>query len=186
MIIIFKSFLLILASEMGDKTQLLALVLATRFRKPWTVMAGIFVATLLNHVLASTLGVYLATLISEQTLSLILAAIFFAFAMWVLIPDKEEELKSSGHMGAFMTTAITFFLAEMGDKTQLATLALGARYDSTVLVTIGSTMGMLVADGMVLFWGHHITDRLPMKWIHRGASLLFVIFGIGVLYHQFG
>ncbi len=181
MLIILNSFLLILASEMGDKTQLLALVLASRFGKPWTIMAGILVATLLNHGLASWLGQFLASRVSEQMLSWGLAAIFFVFAVWILIPDKDEELKEIGHFGAFVTTTIAFFLAEMGDKTQLATVALGANYASPWLVTFGTTLGMLAADGLAVFFGKSLTQRIDMKWIRIGAALLFLAFGVGIL-----
>lgn len=181
MIVIINSFFLILASEMGDKTQLLALVLASKFRKPWTIMAGILVATLLNHGLASWVGQFLATRVSSQMLSWGLAGIFFVFAAWILIPDKDEELKEIGHFGAFITTTIAFFLAEMGDKTQLATVALGANYASPWLVTFGTTMGMLAADGLAVFFGKSLTERIDMKWIRIGASLLFLAFGIGIL-----
>lgn len=181
MFVVFNSFLLILASEMGDKTQLLALVLATRFRKPWTVLTGITLATLLNHGLASVVGHWIAGLISPQILSWILAALFVGFGLWVLIPDKEEELHSSGHLGALLTTIGAFFIAEMGDKTQLATLALGANYASPVLVTIGTTLGMIAADALVIFFGHHLTRRISMTWIHRAACAIFILFAIGIL-----
>jgi putative Ca2+/H+ antiporter (TMEM165/GDT1 family) len=178
---IVNSFLLVLASEMGDKTQLLALILASRFRKPWTIMAGILVATLLNHGLASWAGSWLSSFVDPHTLKWVLAAIFFAFAIWILIPDKDEEFKESGHWGAFLTTAVAFFLAEMGDKTQLATVALGARYAEPWLVTIGTTMGMMVSDGLAVFFGENLTNRIPMKWIRVGSCILFAIFGVFVL-----
>lgn len=178
---ILNSFLLVLASEMGDKTQLLALVLASRFRKPWTVMAGILVATLLNHGLASLSGNWVASLVAPQTLHWILAGLFFVFAAWILIPDKDEELKEQPRFGAFLTTLVTFFLAEMGDKTQFATIALGARYASPWLVTIGTTLGMLVADGLVVFFGEGLTKKVPMKWIRITASFLFAAFGVLIL-----
>jgi putative Ca2+/H+ antiporter (TMEM165/GDT1 family) len=166
---------------MGDKTQLLALVLASRFKKPWVIMAGILVATLLNHGLASWAGGWLSSKVDPQTLSWVLAAIFFIFAAWILIPDKDEELKDSGHCGAFITTVVAFFLAEMGDKTQLATVALGARYANPLLVTIGTTAGMLVADGLAVFFGDSLTKRISMKWIRMVASVLFFIFGVAIL-----
>jgi putative Ca2+/H+ antiporter (TMEM165/GDT1 family) len=111
----------------------------------------------------------------------ILAAIFFIFAAWILIPDKDEEFKQPGHFGAFFTTAIVFFLAEMGDKTQLATLALGARYANVYLVTLGTTVGMLAADGLAVFCGKELTRKISMQWIRRIASAIFVLFGLGVL-----
>ncbi len=179
---IFNSFFLVLASEMGDKTQLLALVLASRYRKPWAVMAGILVATLLNHGLASYVGVWLASLVSPQTLNYILAATFLGFAAWILIPDKDESFEQTNVYGAFLSTTIMFFLAEMGDKTQLATVALGASYSSLTLVTMGTTMGMLVADGVAVFFGEKLVTRVPMNIIRRIACAIFVLFGIGILF----
>lgn len=179
--VVINSFLLVFASEMGDKTQLLALVLASRFKKPWAVMAGILVATTLNHTLASYAGEWISTLISHQMLKWILAAIFFAFAAWILIPDKDEELKHSGRFGAFFTTVVAFFLAEMGDKTQLATLALGARYGNFTLVTLGTTAGMMVSDGLAVFFGEKLTQRISMNWIRRIACAIFALFGLGIL-----
>ena len=178
---ILHSFLLVLASEMGDKTQLLALVLASRFRKPWTVMAGILVATLLNHALAAWAGGWVASLVSPETLARILAAVFFIFAGWILIPDSDEELKESNRFGAFVTTTISFFLAEMGDKTQFATIALGAKFNSIFWVTIGSTAGMMVANGLAVFFGHELTQKISMTWIRRGAAFLFAAFALWIL-----
>ena len=178
---LLQSFFLVLASEMGDKTQLLALVLAARYRKPWTVMAGILVATLLNHGLASWSGKWLASLLAPERLAQVLAFTFFAFAAWILVPDKDEELKEHGRFGAFLTTTFTFFLAEMGDKTQLATDALGARFHDPWLVTLGTTLGMLVADGLAVFFGENLTKRISMQWIRRLAAALFALFGVLVL-----
>lgn len=178
---VIQSFLLVLASEMGDKTQLLALVLATRFKKPWTIMVGILVATLLNHGLASWAGGWVSTMISPLYLRWILAFIFFAFGLWILIPDKDEGLNENHKYGAFLTTVVTFFLAEMGDKTQLATLALGAKFASPVMVTLGTTFGMLIADGLAVFFGEKLTEKIPMKWIRIFACVLFMVFGIIII-----
>jgi Ca2+/H+ antiporter, TMEM165/GDT1 family len=178
---ILNSFLLVVASEMGDKTQLLALVLATRFKKPWTIMAGILVATLLNHGLASWAGGWLSQQVSVEILKWILGGTFIAFAAWILIPDKDEDLKEGAKWGAFITTTVAFFFAEMGDKTQLATVALGAKFANTLLVTIGTTLGMLVADGLAVFLGERLTHKIPMKWIRYFAALLFLIFGVLIL-----
>lgn len=178
---LLQSFLLVFASEMGDKTQLLALVLAARYRAPWTIMAGILVATVLNHGLASVAGGLLSAHFSPETLKWILAATFFGFAVWILIPDKEEDLKHEDRYGAFLTTVVVFFLAEMGDKTQLATLALGAKFTSAILVTVGTTIGMLAADGLVVFFGESLTKKIPMKWIRMFAAVLFALFGLGIL-----
>ena len=178
---VINSFLLVLASEMGDKTQLLALVLATKFRKPWTIMAGIFVATILNHAAASWAGGWVSSHIQHKTMSYILAATFLVFAVWILSPDQDEELKESNRYGAFLTTAVLFFLAEMGDKTQLATVALGARYADVTAVTLGTTMGMLVSDGLAVFFGDHLIKRVSMKWVRIATALLFAIFGLVTL-----
>lgn len=177
-----NSFLLVFASEMGDKTQLLALVLASRFKKPWTIMGGILAATLLNHALASWAGGWLSSFVSPQILAWILAGTFLAFAVWILIPDKDEELKEAGRFGAFLTTLVAFFLAEMGDKTQLATVALGAKYASPLIVTAGTTAGMLASDGLAVFFGQKLTERISMKWVRRTASFLFAVFGLAILF----
>lgn len=178
---ILNSFALVFFSEMGDKTQLLALVLLARFKKPWTILFGVFLATLLNHALASWIGGFIASYFSEATLRWGLALIFFAFGIWILIPDKEGELETKQRFGALVTTTILFFLAEMGDKTQLATVALGARYADTVGVTIGSTLGMLGANALALFLGKALLTRIPMKWIRAFAAALFLLFGLAIL-----
>lgn len=181
--IIVNSMALVFAGEMGDKTQLLALVLATRFRRPWVIMAGILVATLFNHALAAWAGTWVASLMSPRYLTWILAATFFVFALWILVPDKEEEMKEVGHFGVFITTVIAFFMAEMGDKTQLATIALGARYANTTAVTVGTTLGMLGANALAIFLGDKLLARIPMKWIRWVTSGLFILFGLAVLIH---
>ena len=178
---ILNSFLLVFVSEMGDKTQLLALVLAARFKKPVPIMFGILVATLLNHALASYLGSFVSGYIAENVLKWILAATFIGFGLWMLVPDKEDEVKTENKHGAFLTTTVLFFIAEMGDKTQLATLALGANYSAPLAVTLGTTFGMLGADGLAIFFGHRFTEKISMKWIHRFASALFVLFGLVIL-----
>lgn len=178
---IFNSFLLVFVSEMGDKTQLLALLLAARFRKPVPVMFGILFATLLNHALASYVGTVITNYFSADILKWILSVTFIGFGLWILIPDKDEGFEDKHKWGAFLTTLVAFFLAEMGDKTQLATVALGAKYTSTLLVTIGTTIGMLIADGLAVFFGHRFTDRIPMTLVHRIASGLFILFGIAIL-----
>lgn len=178
---IINSFFLVFISEMGDKTQLLALVLATRFQKPWAIMAGIFVATILNHALATWLGAQASLFFSTETLKWVLAIIFFIFAIWILIPDKDSEVEEKHRYGAFVTTTILFFLAEMGDKTQLATVALGARYTSLWLVTLGTTLGMLASNALAIFLGKRLLDLIPMKWIRILASILFALFGLIIL-----
>lgn len=178
---VINSFLLVFVSEMGDKTQLLALVLAAQFRKPWPIMAGILVATLLNHALASYAGSFITAYISAEILKWLLAATFIGFGLWILIPDKDEGFKEKHNWGPFLTTTVAFFFAEMGDKTQLATVALGAKFSAPLWVTFGTTLGMLGADGLAVFFGHKFTDKIPMTLIHRIASALFILFGVGIL-----
>lgn len=167
---------------MGDKTQLLALVLAARYKKPWTILAGVLVATVLNHALASWAGVWVASLMEPRTLKWVLAFIFFAFSAWILIPDKEGEFKQNGRFGPFITTVIVFFIAEMGDKTQLATIALGARYSDAWLVTMGSTFGMLASNALAIFLGERLLRKIPMKWVRIFAAVLFAAFGLLIVF----
>jgi len=178
---VLHSFLLVAFAEMGDKTQLLAFILATRFRKPWAIFSGIFVATILNHLLASTAGNWVAHTIPRDDLKWVLASIFIAFAGWILLPDKEEGSKENGRFGAFITTLVTFFLAEMGDKTQLSTVALAAKYQNVFLVTTGTTLGMLFSDGLAIVFGEKLVEKVPMKLVRMIASALFVLFGIAIL-----
>ncbi len=175
---IVSSFLLVAASEMGDKTQLLAFSLASRFRRPWVVMAGILAATIVNHALASGVGAWVSDHVPPRAMAAILAVTFLAFALWTLKPDELEEAKAPARFGPFLTTAVLFFLAEMGDKTQLATVALAARYQSLVRVTLGTTLGMLAADGIAVFMGDQLAERLSMKWLRRFAAALFLLFGL--------
>jgi putative Ca2+/H+ antiporter (TMEM165/GDT1 family) len=183
---LLQSFGLVLSSEMGDKTQLLALVLALRFKRPWPIMAGILVATLLNHGMATWVGTWAAGYFSSETLKWALAALFLGFGIWILVPDKlddQDQLgKSSKSNNAFLTTSVLFFLAEMGDKTQLATVALGAKFASPILVTIGTTMGMLVADGLAVFFGERLTSVVSMTLIRRLSAALFIAFAVGILF----
>ncbi len=175
--IILQSFLFITATEMGDKTQLLAFILASRFKKPWPIFWGIFVATVLNHLLAAYAGKYLSGFFNGEVLDYIVAAIFFIFGVWVLIPDSDEGLKTKTKYGPFVTTVIAFFLAEMGDKTQLSTVALAAQHRDVAFVTIGTTLGMMVSDGLAVFFGDKMTKFISMKMIHQFAAALFFIFG---------
>lgn len=178
---IIHSFLLVFVSEMGDKTQLLALVLAARFRKPLPIMFGILVATLLNHALASYAGAFVTQYVSADVLKWVLAATFIGFGLWMLVPDKDEGFQDERGWGPFLTTTVAFFFAEMGDKTQLATVALGAKFAAPVMVTVGTTLGMLGADGLAVIFGHKFTEKIPMKMVHRIASALFILFGVGIL-----
>jgi Ca2+/H+ antiporter, TMEM165/GDT1 family len=172
------SFALVAVSEMGDKTQLLAFSLAARFRRPWTVMAGILVATVANHALAAWLGSWIAEHVPPRVMAGIVAAAFIGFGIWALRPDRDDEHDKPSRFGPFLTTTILFFLAEMGDKTQLATLALGARFDSVLLVTLGTTTGMLAADGLAVFLGDKLAAKVQGPWLRRTAALLFFLFGL--------
>jgi putative Ca2+/H+ antiporter (TMEM165/GDT1 family) len=174
---ILGSFLLVAVSEMGDKTQLLAFSLASRYRRPWVVMAGILVATVANHALAAGVGTWVSEHVPARVMAGILAATFVGFGIWTLKPDTLEETRGPSRLGPFLTTVVLFFLAEMADKTQLATVALAARYRSVVLVTVGTTLGMLAADGLAVFLGERIAARLPMRHIRAGAAGLFFLFG---------
>ncbi len=162
---------------MGDKTQLLAFSLATKYRRPWLVMGGVLAATLLNHALASSVGSWVSAHLPPRAMAAILAATFIGFGFWTLKPDTLEENARPDRFGPFLTTAILFFLAEMADKTQLATVALAARYHSIVLVTTGTTLGMLASDGLAIFLGERLARRVPMRWIRIGAASLFFAFG---------
>jgi len=175
---IVSSFALVAVSEMGDKTQLLAFSLASRFRRPWTVMAGILTATLANHALASQVGSWVAARVPERAMSAILAVTFIAFGVWTLRPDTLDGAEKPSRFGPFLTTTVLFFLVEMGDKTQLATVALAARYQSVVLVTMGTTLGMLASDGLAVFVGEKLAHRISMTWIRRCAAALFFAFGL--------
>jgi putative Ca2+/H+ antiporter (TMEM165/GDT1 family) len=174
---IVSSFFLVAISEMGDKTQLLAFSLVTKYRRPRVVMGGILAATLLNHALASTVGTWVSAHVPPRVMAAILAATFIAFGLWTLKPDTLEENARPDRFGPFLTTTILFFLAEMGDKTQLATVALAARFGSVLLVTTGTTLGMLASDGLAVFVGERLAERAPMRWIRLGAAGLFFAFG---------
>lgn len=179
--VLLNSFGLVFVSEMGDKTQLLALVLAARFKRVGPIMMGILVATLLNHAVASYVGSLITQWVSQDTLRWVLSATFIGFGVWILIPDKDHSRSGKRAWGPFATTVVAFFFAEMGDKTQLATVALGARYASPLMVTAGTTLGMLGADGLAVVLGHRFTDKVPMKLVRAIASALFILFGLGVL-----
>ena len=171
--------------EMGDKTQLLALVLATRFKRPWAIVAGIAVATVLNHALAGLLGHWIALQLGATALRWVVGLGFIVMAAWMLVPDRIDEgaaAESAGHWGVFVTTLIAFFLAEMGDKTQIATVALAARFADLPSVVAGTTLGLLLADAPVVWLGDMLSRRLPMAWLHRGAALLMALMGVLVLF----
>ncbi len=169
--------------EMGDKTQLLALLLAARYRKPLPIMGGILVATLLNHAAASALGSWLTTIINPQWMRWGLGLSFLAVAVWMLIPDKADdgETLATGRWGVFGLTVVAFFLAEMGDKTQIATVMLAAKYQQLVVVTAGTTLGMMIANVPAVLLGDKATTWLPITWVHRIAALVFAVLGVLVL-----
>ena len=172
-------------AEMGDKTQLLSLVLAARFRKPWPIVLGIFVATLANHALAGAVGSWVTTVLGPDVLRWVLGASFIAMAVWMLIPDKLDDgdtPSGTSQWGVFGTTLIAFFLAEMGDKTQIATVALAAHYAQPLLVVIGTTLGMLIADVPAVFVGDKFAARIPMKLVHTIAAAIFAVLGLLVLF----
>jgi Ca2+/H+ antiporter, TMEM165/GDT1 family len=167
-------------AEMGDKTQLLALILAARFKKPVPIILGILLATLVNHGLAGALGAWITSVISPDAMRWVLGLSFIAMAVWTLIPDKieEEEKQIAKRFGVFGATLVTFFLAEMGDKTQIATVALAAHYGAPLLVVIGTTLGMLIADVPAVFVGSKFAEKIPMKLVHSIAAAIFAIMGV--------
>jgi putative Ca2+/H+ antiporter (TMEM165/GDT1 family) len=177
----FSSFSLVAVSEMGDKTQLLAFSLAARFGKPIPILAGILVATLANHALAALAGTWISAQVAPRTLALVLGFLFIAFGIWTLKPDTLEEEKRNQTTNPFFATTVLFFLAEMGDKTQFATIALGAKYASPIWVTVGTTCGMMVTDGLAVLLGNRIAGRVQMRAIRVIAALLFFAFGIASL-----
>lgn len=177
------STLAVFIAEIGDKTQLLSLFLVARFTHRTPIIAGIFIATILNHGLSALLGAWVARWIPEHWLPWILAASFVAIALWLLIPDQDDgdESRFLG-MGAFMATTVMFFIAEIGDKTQVATVVLAARYTETLWVIIGTTIGMLLANIPVIMAGKWLMDRLPLAMARIGASVLFVLFAVATVW----
>ena len=169
-------------AEVGDKTQLLAFILAAKFRKPWPIIAGILIATLANHGFAGAVGAWVTTLMGPDTLRWVLGISFLAMAVWTLIPDKfDEEDARLARFGAFGTTLVAFFLAEMGDKTQVATVALAAQYQSLALVVAGTTVGMMIANVPAVILGDRIADRMPVRLVHGIAAAIFAILGVATL-----
>jgi Ca2+/H+ antiporter, TMEM165/GDT1 family len=179
---LFTSTAVVALAEIGDKTQLLAILLATRFQKQLPIVLGIFVATLANHFLAALLGSQVAALLDGQWFRYAIAASFIAMAAWTLIPDKmDEDAAKPARFGAFITTLIAFFLVEMGDKTQVATIALGARFYDVAPVTFGTTLGMMIANVPAVFLGHELLKRVPLNAVRRVAAALFLVIGLWVL-----
>lgn len=174
-------------AEIGDKTQLLAFLLATRFKKPLPIILGILLATVLNHGLAGLLGVGISELLGPELLRWILMIGFVAMGLWILIPDKIDEDEGDGiakGWGVLGTTTLTFFLAEMGDKTQIATVALAAQFDSLIWVIGGTTLGMMIADVPAVFLGNSFANRLPLQWIRALACALFIGLGLAGFFYM--
>jgi Ca2+/H+ antiporter, TMEM165/GDT1 family len=171
-------------AEMGDKTQLLAFLLAARFKKPIPIMLGILVATVLNHALAGVLGLWITEALSPQWLRWLLGMSFIGMAIWALIPDRIEDsdMRLTRRWGVFGATLVTFFLAEMGDKTQIATVALAANYAAPILVVLGTTLGMLIADVPAVFVGDKFAARIPMRLVHGVAAAIFAVLGVLTLF----
>lgn len=170
-------------AEIGDKTQLLAFILAARFKKPLPIIAGILAATIVNHGLAGALGAWITATLTPEVLRWVLGASFIGMAIWTMIPDKieEEETHIAQRLGVFGATLVTFFLAEMGDKTQIATVAMAAHYAAPVMVVIGTTLGMLIADVPAVFAGDKLANKIPMKLVHTIAAGIFAVLGVATL-----
>ena len=175
-------------AEIGDKTQLLAIVLATQFRRPVPIILGIFAATVANHFLAALVGSQVASILDGQWFRYIVAISFIAMAAWTLIPDKlDDDLeRKPARFGAFLTTTIAFFLVEMGDKTQIATVALGAQFENIFYVTLGTTLGMMLANVPAVFLGHELIKRVPLNVVRMIAALLFLAIGLWLLVQTAG
>ncbi len=180
---LFVSIGVVALAEMGDKTQLLAFLLAARFKKPWPIVAGILVATIANHTFAGAVGAWIMHNVDPSILRWVLGLSFVAMAVWTLIPDTmdDTETRDVGRFGIFGATVVTFFLAEMGDKTQLATVAMAAHYGQPVLVVIGTTIGMLLADVPAVFIGDKLSQKIPLKAVRYVAAGAFALLGIATL-----
>lgn len=170
-------------AEIGDKTQLLAFLLAAKFRKPVPIILGILVATLVNHACAGVLGAWLTSLASPEIMRWILGISFLAMAIWILVPDKlDEDEAELARYGVFTTTVIAFFLAEMGDKTQIATVALAAQYHAVIAVVAGTTLGMMIANAPAVLLGNRIAERMPTRLVHMVAAAIFAVLGVLILF----
>ena len=170
-------------AEMGDKTQLLALILAVRYRKPWPIVLGILVATLANHAMAGALGAWVTTVLGPDVLRWVLGGSFIAMAVWMLIPDKidDGDTPTAPRFGVFGTTVVAFFLAEMGDKTQIATVMLAAQYSAYFWVVAGTTLGMMLANAPVVWLGERVTRLVPIRIVHVVSALIFLALGVAAL-----
>ncbi len=171
-------------AEIGDKTQLLAFILAARFRRPLPIVAGILVATVVNHALAGALGAWITSVLRPEVLRWILGLSFIGMAVWTLIPDKieEEETKVAQRLGVFGATLVSFFIAEMGDKTQIATVAMAAHYAQALPVVVGTTLGMMLANVPAVYAGDRLAGRIPMRLVHGIAALIFAVLGVAALF----
>lgn len=180
---LFVSTGVVALAEIGDKTQLLAFILAARFKKPVPIILGILVATLINHGLAGALGAWIISVLQPELLRWLLGLSFIAMAIWTLIPDKieEDETRIGTKYGVFGATLVSFFLAEMGDKTQVATVAMAAHYAAPLMVVLGTTLGMLIADVPAVFIGDKLAKRIPMKLVHSIAAAIFAALGLATL-----
>ena len=181
---LFLSTGVVALAEIGDKTQLLAFILAARFKKPLPIIAGILGATLLNHGLAGALGAWTTAVVSPAVMRWVLGLSFIGMAVWTMIPDEieEEETQVAKRLGVFGATFITFFFAEMGDKTQVATIALAAHYGAPLVVIAGTTLGMLIADVPAVLVGNRFAARIPMKLVHAIAAAIFALMGLLTLF----
>ena len=170
-------------AEIGDKTQLLAFILAARFKRPAPIIAGILCATIVNHGLAGALGAWITSVVSADILRWVLGLSFIGMAIWTMIPDKieDEETQIAKRLGVFGATLVTFFFAETGDKTQIATVAMAAHFAAPLLVVIGTTLGMLIADVPAVFIGDKLAAKIPMKLVHSIAAAIFAVMGIATL-----
>ncbi|AFT72617.1 Uncharacterized protein family UPF0016 [Alloalcanivorax dieselolei B5] len=176
-----SSTLLVTLGEIGDKTQLLSLALVCRFRRPWPILAGVIIATLINHGLSVWFGDWLSAQIPGQWLRWILGLSFIGLGLWMLIPDRDEEVKTDPRFGPFLTALVLFFIAEIGDKTQLATVALAVRFQEFWPVLLGSTAGMIAANLPVIWVAHRLAGERLERWAHRISAALFIVFGIWAL-----
>lgn len=180
---LFTSTAVVALAEIGDKTQLLAIVLAARFRRPWPIVAGILAATLANHFLAALVGEQAAVFLAGRWFRYLVAAGFIAMAAWTLVPDTFDEATEAApsRFGPFLATMIAFFIVEMGDKTQIATIALGAHFQSVVAVTMGTTLGMMIANVPAVFLGNALISRVPLKVVRTVAAVVFLAIGLVLL-----
>ena len=169
-------------AEIGDKTQLLAFLLAAKFRRPVPIVLGILVATIANHALAAAVGAWISSALGPQALRWVLGVSFLAMAAWTLVPDKLDEGETKvGHYGVFFATVLAFFIAEMGDKTQVATVALAARFDAIIAVVAGTTLGMMLANVPAVYFGERIANKVPLPLVHGIAAALFAVLGVATL-----